>query len=142
MLNYFTLLVSQITLTQNLRCLIKISKNGFHPSSVSFIVEATSWKSSNIMVLLHLIRTIPALRLTIMLGSSSVQVMYQTVCEFFLQPDGCVANSKFRMSEKDAYTSISMTCIWYLMLCAARTTLASRPSNIKSWTLEHFEGYV
>jgi hypothetical protein len=65
-------------------------------------------------------------------GSSRVQVMHQTVREFFLQPNGCVANSKFKMSEKDAHISISITCIRYLMLCAANTTLANKHPDIKS----------
>ena len=75
-------------------------------------------------------------------GSSSVQVMHSTVREFFLRPNGCVANSKFKMSEKDAHISISITCIRYLMLCVANTTLANKLPDIKSWTSKHFELYA
>jgi ankyrin repeat domain-containing protein 50 len=76
------------------------------------------------------------------LGKKTVQVMHQTVREFFIRSDGCVASSKFRVSEKDAHISISITCIRYLMLCAANTALASRLPNAKSWTSEHFEAYA
>jgi len=76
------------------------------------------------------------------IGNSSVQVMHQTVREFFLRPDGYVASSKFRMEEKDAHTRISMACIRYLMLCAANTTLANKLPSIKYWTPEHFEAYA
>ena len=73
-------------------------------------------------------------------GNRSVQVMHQTVREFFLCHDGYVANSKFRMNEKDAHTSISITCIRYLMLYTAN--MAKGTLDIKSWTSEHFESYA
>jgi ankyrin repeat domain-containing protein 50 len=72
-------------------------------------------------------------------GSSSVQVMHQTVREFFLRPNGYAADSKFKMSEKDAHISISITCIRYLMLCAANTTMTNKHLDIKYWTSKHFE---
>jgi ankyrin repeat domain-containing protein 50 len=68
--------------------------------------------------------------------------MHQTVREFFLGPGGYVARSKLRMSEKDARVGLSITCTRYLMLYAANTKLANKLSNIKSWTLEHFERYA
>jgi hypothetical protein len=46
------------------------------------------------------------------------------------------------MSEKDAHICISITCIRYLMLCAANTALAKRLPDIKHWTSEHFEDYA
>ena len=75
-------------------------------------------------------------------GNGTVQVMHQTVREFFLDPYGHVANSEFRMCERDAHACISMTCIRYLMLCTANTTVAGRPADIKSWSSEHFKGYA
>ncbi|KAG9227962.1 hypothetical protein BJ875DRAFT_490517, partial [Amylocarpus encephaloides] len=75
-------------------------------------------------------------------GSDSVQVMHQTVREFFLRSDGDVSKSEFRMSEKDAHIRISITCLRYLMLCAANTSLAKRLPDIKSWTSELFKDYA
>ncbi|OCK97498.1 uncharacterized protein K441DRAFT_547211, partial [Cenococcum geophilum 1.58] len=74
--------------------------------------------------------------------NGTVQVMHQTVREFFLDPNGLVASSEFRMCEKDAHVCISVTCLRYLMLCAANTTLAGRPPDIEFWTWEHFKGYA
>jgi len=68
--------------------------------------------------------------------------MYQTVREFFLDPNGLVASSKFRIYEKDTHICISVTCLQYLILCAANTALVERPLDIKSWTREHFKGYA
>lgn len=69
-----------------------------------------------------------------------MQAMHQTVREFFLRDDGCVATSKFRMVESDAHVSMSITCIRYLMLCAAN--MAARPSDVKNWTWNQFESCV
>lgn len=41
------------------------------------------------------------------------------------------------MSEKDAHICISITCIRYLMLCAA--IMAERLPDIKAWTSQHFK---
>ncbi|KAK1237949.1 hypothetical protein MKX08_002528 [Trichoderma sp. CBMAI-0020] len=68
-------------------------------------------------------------------GRDSVQVMHQTVREFFLRPDGLVATSDFKMSERDAHISISITCIRYVILCAS--TMAERFPDIKSWTSQN-----
>lgn len=76
-------------------------------------------------------------------GNGTVQVTHQTVREFFLDPDGCVAKSTLSMREGDAHVCISITCIRYLMLCAANTTPAGTlPPHIKFWTSEHFESYA
>ncbi|KAI9869033.1 MAG: hypothetical protein M1813_002856 [Trichoglossum hirsutum] len=74
--------------------------------------------------------------------SGTVQVMHQTVREFFLDPGGCVSNSDFRMCEKDAHMCICMTCIKYLIHCAANATRAERLPDIKSWTSKHFDLYT
>jgi ankyrin repeat protein len=73
-------------------------------------------------------------------GSGSVQVMHQTVREFFLLNNGCVASSEFRVSEEDAHICISITCIRYLMLCAAN--MMNRLPIVKYWTLKNFESYA
>lgn len=70
-------------------------------------------------------------------GRNSVQVMHQTVREFFLRSDGLVAASDFRMSERDAHIYISITCIRYILLCAS--TIADRLPNVKSWTSQNFK---
>lgn len=70
-------------------------------------------------------------------GRDIVQVMHQTVREFFLRPDGFAAASDFKMNEKDAHICISITCIRYLMLCAAN--MAQRLPGVKAWTSQQFE---
>ncbi|EFY94395.2 Ankyrin repeat-containing domain protein [Metarhizium robertsii ARSEF 23] len=71
-----------------------------------------------------------------------VQVMHQTVREFFLKNSGYIANSGFRMYEKDAHIGISITCIRYLMLCAVNTALVQRLPDVRFWTPIHFEKYT
>ncbi|KAF8535735.1 hypothetical protein BDD12DRAFT_326423 [Trichophaea hybrida] len=75
-------------------------------------------------------------------NSSSIQVMHQTVREFFLRSNGPAAKSKFGMSLEDAHTRIATTCLRYLMLCAANTTLKPKLPSIDSWTSEHVEAYA
>lgn len=70
-------------------------------------------------------------------GRDIVQVMHQTVREFFLRPDGFAAASDFKMNEKDAHVCISITCIRYLMLCAAN--MAQRLPDVEAWTSRQFE---
>lgn len=70
-------------------------------------------------------------------GHRSVQVMHQTVREFFLRPSSAVAASDFKMSEKDAHICISITCIRYLILCEAN--LAERLPDAEYWTPRHFK---
>ncbi|KAL6890890.1 ankyrin repeat-containing domain protein [Trichoderma evansii] len=67
----------------------------------------------------------------------SVQVMHQTVRDFFLRSNGLVATSDFRMSGREAHICISITCIRYLILCASN--IAERFPNLKSWTSQHFK---
>ena len=68
--------------------------------------------------------------------------MHQTVREFFLRPNGYVTKSKFSMNnDHDSHLRISITCIRYLMLCAAKS-LQNEPPNIESWDSEHFEVYA
>jgi ankyrin repeat domain-containing protein 50 len=68
--------------------------------------------------------------------------MHQTVREFFLNGNGHVANSKFRMYARDAHICVSITCIRYLMLYTANTTMVGRPPDIESWSSEHVKGYA
>lgn len=75
-------------------------------------------------------------------GNQRVQIIHHTVREFFLRSDGYVASSKFRIGEKDAHNCIFITCIRYLMLCAANTTLAKTLPDIESWTSKHFKDYA
>ncbi|CRG91472.1 Ankyrin repeat domain-containing protein 50 [Talaromyces islandicus] len=71
-----------------------------------------------------------------------VQVIHQTVREFFLRPNGYVANSKFKMNEKDAHKSISITCVRYLMICATKKALAQSQPDVLSWSPQHFEDFA
>jgi hypothetical protein len=69
-------------------------------------------------------------------GSRSVQVIHQTVRDFFLRDNGYVSNTVFWICPKDAHRCISITCIRYLMLCA--TDIARRLPSIDLWTSEDF----
>lgn len=75
-------------------------------------------------------------------GNGTVQVMHQTLREFFLKADGCVAKSDFRTRGKDAHICISLICIRYLMLCALKTSPANSLPDIKSWTSVQFKDYA
>ena len=67
--------------------------------------------------------------------------MHQTVREFF-RPGGPTARSVFQISsDRDAHLWIAITCIRYLMLCAANASL-SDPPKPASWTSDHFEACV
>ena len=66
--------------------------------------------------------------------------MHQTVREFF-RPEGPTTQSKFRINSIDAHRKISITCIRYLMLCAAKTSSIEQAGG-KPWTAEHFEAYA
>ena len=74
-------------------------------------------------------------------GDGVVQVMHQTVREFF-RPGGPTAQSKFRMNSDDAQMRIFITCIHYLMLCTAKATLIDHAAGGNPWTTEHFEDYA
>ena len=67
--------------------------------------------------------------------------MHQTVREFF-RPEGPTTQSKFRINSIDAHRKISITCIRYLMLCAAKTSSIDQAAGGKPWTTEHFEDYA
>ncbi|KAF8536943.1 hypothetical protein BDD12DRAFT_746630, partial [Trichophaea hybrida] len=71
-----------------------------------------------------------------------VQVMHQTVREFFLRENGPVTNSGFKMSERDAHVKIATSCLRYLILCTMNTALQKNPSNPESWNSKHLEAYV
>ncbi|KAF5661331.1 kinesin [Fusarium denticulatum] len=73
-------------------------------------------------------------------GKATVQAMHQTVREFFLRPNGCVARSKFKMVAEHAHASMAITCIRYLMLCIAN--MGTRPSDVRNWNLHDFESCV
>ncbi|KAH0556424.1 hypothetical protein GP486_005657 [Trichoglossum hirsutum] len=68
-------------------------------------------------------------------GKSIVQLIHQTVREFFLQPGGFVTSSEFGMDEKEAHISISITCIRCLM------PVIGLP-EIESWAPTDYENYV
>ena len=74
-------------------------------------------------------------------GNSIVQVMHQTVREFF-RPEGSTAGSKFQMNSNDAHMRISITCIRYLILCATKIATIAQEAGSKPWTSEHFESYA
>jgi hypothetical protein len=70
-----------------------------------------------------------------------VQIMHQTVREFFFRSNGCVASSKFRMNKREASISISVTLLRYLMLCKAETSFKYGLA-VDSWTPEDFQNYA
>ncbi|KAF8252051.1 hypothetical protein K440DRAFT_497098, partial [Wilcoxina mikolae CBS 423.85] len=74
---------------------------------------------------------------------NSVQVMHPTVRDFFLQPGGPVANSRFRMLD-DVQIRIFTTCIRYLILfCTSQvTSMGEVFQPVGSWTSEDFENYI
>jgi ankyrin repeat domain-containing protein 50 len=53
-----------------------------------------------------------------------------------------VAGTNFRIDKKNAHKCIAITCVRYLVLCAACTTLAKRLPDIKSWTSKHISDYA
>ena len=69
---------------------------------------------------------------------SSVQIMHQTVREFF-RSDGPTAQSRFRMKRNEAHIRISATCIQYLLLCIANTSSIDHQAGRNSWKPENFE---
>ncbi|KAF8248519.1 hypothetical protein K440DRAFT_679792, partial [Wilcoxina mikolae CBS 423.85] len=69
-----------------------------------------------------------------------IQVMHQTVREFFLQPAGAVAVSKFRMDGNAAHVRIAVTCLRYMMFCIASRTHPASP--VASWSSRDFAIYA
>ncbi|GAM33366.1 hypothetical protein TCE0_004f00213 [Talaromyces pinophilus] len=74
--------------------------------------------------------------------SGTVQVIHQTVREYFLGRSGSVWNSEFKMKRKEAHHTIAITCVRYLMLWAANNTLAERIRNFQSWSPENFDDFI
>ena len=74
-------------------------------------------------------------------GNGIVQVMHQTVREFF-RPEGSTAGSKFQMNSKDTHMRITIACVRYLILCATKMATIAQEAGSKPWTSEHFESYA
>jgi ankyrin repeat protein len=68
--------------------------------------------------------------------------MHQTVREFFLREDGHVANSRLRLSKRDAHVRIATSCLRYLILCTVNTPLQKDLLHPEQWNPEHYEKYV
>ncbi|KAL7812110.1 hypothetical protein V8C44DRAFT_364804 [Trichoderma aethiopicum] len=75
-------------------------------------------------------------------GLETVQIMHQTVRDFFLRPHGYAAQTKFLMSERDAVKHVARICIRYLTLCARCTTLAESMPPPRLWSWQHYIEYV
>ncbi|KAL3487304.1 ankyrin repeat-containing domain protein [Aspergillus germanicus] len=71
-------------------------------------------------------------------GIGTIQVIHQTVREFFLRPDGCVATSAWRMVDEAAHRTITIASIRYLLVLITEGSL-DHPSN---WSSTQFEQYV
>ncbi|KAF4341456.1 purine and uridine phosphorylase [Fusarium beomiforme] len=71
-------------------------------------------------------------------GNEVVQVMHQTVREFFLTPEGNVANSDLIISQKEAHFRIATTCLRYLMLCSPGPEEIIDFPDVNLWTTEHY----
>ena len=71
-------------------------------------------------------------------GNRAVQIMHNTVREFF-RPDGPTIQSRFRMNSHDAHKSMSITCVKYLLLCIAGTSLIGHQAGQSSWKPKNFE---
>lgn len=56
-------------------------------------------------------------------GHRIVQVIHQTALEFLRDPHGVVSKSEFYIDEGHAHMFIATTCIRYIMVCAANTSL-------------------
>lgn len=67
--------------------------------------------------------------------------MHQTVREFFLNSEGPVAKSIFRMSETHAQNNLATTCIRYLSICVTNTSLVGKLPKAESWNTEHYKDY-
>ncbi|KAL7808677.1 hypothetical protein V8C26DRAFT_412845 [Trichoderma gracile] len=75
-------------------------------------------------------------------GFETVQIMHQTVRDFFLRPHGYAAQTKFQMREGDAIKHVAKMCIRYLILCSRCTTLAEKIPATSLWNWQHFDVYV
>ncbi|ETR99603.1 ankyrin [Trichoderma reesei RUT C-30] len=75
-------------------------------------------------------------------GFETVQIMHQTVRDFFLRPHGYAAQTRFLMREKDAIEYVAKMCVRYLILCSRCTILAKRLPATSLWNWQHFDAYV
>ncbi|KAJ4863715.1 ankyrin repeats (3 copies) domain-containing protein [Trichoderma breve] len=75
-------------------------------------------------------------------GHRVVQVIHQTAFEFLRDPDGVVSKSAFRIDEGYAHMLIATTCIQYLMLCAASTSLRVGLPDSEHWIANHYDDYA
>ncbi|KAL6879187.1 hypothetical protein J3F83DRAFT_768457 [Trichoderma novae-zelandiae] len=71
-------------------------------------------------------------------GEKTVQVIHQTVREFFLDATGVAARSEFRIKKAHASLCIATTCMRYLAICAANASRGSF-SDTPGVILEHEE---
>ncbi|KAF8241415.1 hypothetical protein K440DRAFT_572220, partial [Wilcoxina mikolae CBS 423.85] len=76
----------------------------------------------------------------------TIQVMHQTVREFFLYHKQDEANSPFMMSgpkgRKAAHITITTTCVRYLQFCFLNSSIQDDFPRIEAWASNHFEAYV
>ncbi|KAE8150884.1 hypothetical protein BDV25DRAFT_104502 [Aspergillus avenaceus] len=71
-------------------------------------------------------------------GSGTVQVIHQTVREFFLDKEGCVEQSDFRITDIAAHQCIAVTCLRYLIFC-----IDTGPTlDAQGWTDESLRMYA
>jgi len=76
-------------------------------------------------------------------GITSVQLMHQTVREFFLRPGVSTAAPRLSMSENDAHLRIAIACIRYLTLCSGQAaTHGAESQHVDAWEPESFKAYV
>ncbi|OTA03028.1 hypothetical protein A9Z42_0034750 [Trichoderma parareesei] len=75
-------------------------------------------------------------------GFETVQIMHQTVRDFFLRPHGYAARTKFLMRERDAIKYVAKMCVRYLILCSKCTTLAEKVPATSLWNWQHYDVYV
>jgi len=68
--------------------------------------------------------------------------MHQTVPNFFLREDEYVANSMFRINEREVHANIAASCLRYLIFCASHNSEQYPLLLINSWTTAHFEAYL
>ncbi|KAL2831281.1 hypothetical protein BJY01DRAFT_226732 [Aspergillus pseudoustus] len=71
-------------------------------------------------------------------GNSTIQVIHQTVREFFLRPDGCVATSGWRMVDEAAHRTIAVVSIRYLLVLITGGPVGEPTS----WSTAEFEQYI
>ncbi|KAF8248467.1 hypothetical protein K440DRAFT_600018 [Wilcoxina mikolae CBS 423.85] len=68
-----------------------------------------------------------------------VQLIHQTVREFFLREDGYIANSSLRVDRRDSHLRITVTCLRYLTFVSSSQHTAL---PVESWTATNFEAYI